>query len=450
MTARVGSRTKRQRTMETMHMRHALHVLAIVLLWPSCPRPAAAVTETYLFRDSFAPEEGAGNVLVPVSNATGTIVSSGPDFINGSFVTESISAAACASTPSVRAWSFLDKSGLYYPNATPTVVTGSYTISMLMRYDPMNSGYARLIDFSNSTLDTGIYKFGNGVSFYPVGTFAAGSFVQGQDVFVTITRDAGTQLVSLYINGVPSGTYTDTGNLYAPSATVVYFLMDNTTGSFSISETNPGTIAYLQIRDTPITTEEVAASLATICQVVSATTTTTLPPTTTTHPPTTTTTLPPTTTTTHPPTTTTTLPATTTTTHPSTTTTTLPPQGCAGTPQGATFASILCRLDALAARVQGESGLASFQSKLANSLGTARSRIEDAQSLCDAGANSAKKTKKNLQEAGKAVSQYVHRLAGLRARKKLDGTLRTDLMQAGQAIAPDLNSLRAHVQCPPA
>jgi hypothetical protein len=406
--------------METMHMRHALHVLAIVLLLPSCPRPAAAVTETYLFRDSFAPQEGAGNVLVPVSNATGTIVSNGPDFINGSFVTESISAAACASTPSVRAWSFLDKSGLYYPNAAPTIVTGSYTISMLMRYDPMDSGYARLIDFSNSTLDTGIYKLGNEVSFYPVGTFAAGSFVQGQDVFVTITRDAGTHLVSLYINGEPSGTYTDTGNLYAPSATVVYFLMDNTTGSANIVETDPGTIAYLQIRDVPITAEEVMASLATICQVVSESTTTT------------------------------TLPSTTTTTLAPTTTTTLPPQGCAGTPRGATFASILCRLDALAARVQSESGLGSFQSKLANSLGTARSRTEDAQSLCDAGAKNAKKTKKNLQEAGKAVTQYVHRLAGLRARKKLDGTLRTDFMQAGKAIQPDLSSLRAHVQCPPA
>ena len=409
-------------------MRHALNVIAIVLLLASCARPAAAVTETYLFRDSFAPEEGAGNVLVPVSNATGTIVSSGPDFINGSFVTESISAAACASTPSVRAWSFLDKSGLYYPNATPTVVTGSYTISMLMRYDPMDSGYARLIDFSNSTLDTGIYKLSNEVSFYPVGTFAAGSFVQGQDVFVTITRDAATQLVSLYINGVPSGTYTDTTNLYAPSATVVYFLMDNTTGSFNIGETDPGTIAYLQIRDVPITADEVTASLATICQVVSesTTTTTTLPSTTTTHPPTTTTTRPP------------------------TTTTTLPPQDCAGTPQGATFASILCRLDALAVRVQSESGLGSFQSKLANSLGTARSRTEDAQSLCDAGAKNGKKTMKKLQEAGKAVAQYVHRLAGLRARKKLDGTLRTDFMQAGKAIAPDLSSLRAHVQCPPA
>jgi len=436
MTAASAVERERRRTMETMHMRHALNVLAIVLLLASSPRPAAAVTETYLFRDSFAPEEGAGNVLVPVSNATGTIVSSGPDFINGSFVTESISAAACASTPSVRAWSFLDKSGLYYPNATPTVVTGSYTISMLMRYDPMDSGYARLIDFSNSTLDTGIYKLSNEVSFYPVGTFAAGSFVQGQDVFVTITRDAGTQLVSLYINGVPSGTYTDTTNLYAPSATVVYFLMDNTTGPANISETDPGTIAYLQIRDVPITAEEVTASLATICQVVSeSTTTTTQPPTTT---------LPPTTTTTHPPTTTTTQPRTT------TTTTTLPPQGCAGTPQGATFASILCRLDALAARVQSESGLGSFQSKLANSLGTARSRTEDAQSLCDAGAKNGKKTMKKLQEAGKAVAQYVHRLAGLRARKKLDGTLRTDFMQAGKAIEPDLSSLRAHVHCPPA
>lgn len=429
-------------------MRHAVNVLAIVLLLTSVPRPAVAVTETYLFRDSFAPEEGAGNVLVPVSNATGTIVTSGPDFINGSFVTESISAAACASTPSVRAWSFLDKSGLYYPNATPTVVTGSYTISMLMRYDPMDSGYARLIDFSNSTLDTGIYKLGNEVSFYPVGVFAAGSFVSGQDVFVTITRDAGTQLVSLYINGVPSGTYTDTTNLYAPSATAVYFLMDNTTGSANIGETDPGTIAYLQIRDVPITADEVTASLATICQVVSesTTTSTTVPPTTSTLPPTTTTTVLPTTTSTLPATTTTTHPPTTT--LPPTTTTTLPPQDCAGTPQGATFDSILCRLDALAARVQGENGLGSFQSKLAKSLDTARSRAEDAQSLCDA--KNAKKAKKRLQEAGKAVSQYVHRLAGLPARKKLDGTLRTDFLQAGQAIGPDLSSLRAHVQCPPA
>ncbi len=194
--------------------------LAIVLGW-QVDRAAAQVTETYLFRDSFEPIEGAGDVLVPVSNGTGTIVTSGASFLDGAFVTETISASACATTPTIRAWSFPVTAGLRYANATPNVVTGAYSISMLMRYNPMDAGYARLIDFSNSTLDTGIYKLGNGVSFFPVGTFAAGSFVTNQDVFVTITRSAATKLVSLYINGVAAGTYTDTGDLYAPSATVL-------------------------------------------------------------------------------------------------------------------------------------------------------------------------------------------------------------------------------------
>ncbi len=395
-----------------VYMRHASKILAIaaqaaVLLTGLLGR-AEAVTETYLFRDSFAAEEGPGNVLVPVSNATTTILTGGPDFVNGTFVTETISASACASTPTIRAWSFPEKGGLRHDNATPTVVTGSYSISMLMRYDPMDTGYARLIDFSNSTQDTGIYKLNDGVSFYPVGTFAAGSFVQGQDVFVTITRDAGSKLVSLYINGVPSGTYTDTTDLYAPSATVVYFLMDNTTGNAAIYETDPGVIAYLQVRDTPMTTEEVTASLAAICEVVSASTTTTTS---------------------------------------APTTTTMPSTDCAGTPNGPTFASILCRVDALADRVDGESGLGSFQSKLAKNLDTARSRTDEGRTLCEA--SNVKKTKKRLQQAGKALTQYAHRLSGLPARKKLDATLRADFLQAGKAISPDVTTLRAHVQCPP-
>ncbi len=117
-------------------------------------RADAQVTETYLFRDSFAALEGAGNVLVPVSNATATIVTSGPDFVNGAFVTETISASACASTPTIRAWSFPVSGGLRHANTAPTVVTGSYSISMLMRYNPMDSGYARLIDTSRTPRKT--------------------------------------------------------------------------------------------------------------------------------------------------------------------------------------------------------------------------------------------------------------------------------------------------------
>jgi cysteine-rich repeat protein len=483
--------------------------LAALISW-GVERSEALVTETYLFRDSFAPREGAGNVLVPVSNATGTIVTSGPDFVNGAFVDEAISASACASTPTVRAWSFPNNGGLRYDNATPTVVTGSYSISMLMRYNPMDTGYARLIDFSNSTQDIGIYKLNGGVSFYPVGFFAMGSFVQDQDVFVTITRDGTSKLVSLYINGVPSGTYSDTTDLYAPLATVVYLLMDNTTGPAAISETDPGVIAYLQVSDTPLTAAEVAASLADICGAVSCgdgivsggeacddhntlpgdgcsptctveecwqctgspSTCTPLPQNTactpgadpcveyvcdgagtcgeyvcgatTTAPASTTTTS----STTATSTTTTSSTTSSTTTTAATTTTTAPAGGCSGTPDGPTFDSILCRLDALGGRVGAEVGLANFQSKLAKSLQSAASDTDDARTLC--AASNAKKAKKRLQEAAKALSQYAHRLASLSARHKLDPTVRTTYLQAGAPIGADLRTLRAGLHCPPA
>ena len=104
--------------------------LAVVVAWQAGQAEAAA-TETYLFHDSFDPNEGAGNVLVPVYNGTGTILTTGdPGFVNGAFVTETISASACASTPTVRAWSFPEKSGLRHDNTTPNIVTGSYSISM--------------------------------------------------------------------------------------------------------------------------------------------------------------------------------------------------------------------------------------------------------------------------------------------------------------------------------
>jgi hypothetical protein len=45
----------------------------------------------------------------------------------------------------------------------------------------------------------------------------------------------------------------------------------------NIYESDPGAIAYLQVRDTPMTATEVADSLAAICGAVVATTTTTSP-----------------------------------------------------------------------------------------------------------------------------------------------------------------------------
>lgn len=233
-------------------------------------RPAGAITHTFTFRDTLLPREG-GAALVPVFNGSGpaTILTQGmTGFVNGSFVTQAITARACASQPTVRAWSFPAQGGLRHPNMAPLIASGSYTLSMLVRFNPQTGGYARLVDFSGSTLDTGIYELGGGVSFYPVGTYAAGSFVQAEDTFVTLTRDATTRVVNLYINGVASGTYTDSTDLYAPASGTLYFFMDNTTGSAAISESNAGVVSYLQIADAPISPAAVVASLGEICVAV--------------------------------------------------------------------------------------------------------------------------------------------------------------------------------------
>ena len=127
-----------------------------------------------------------------------------------------------------------------------------------------------------------------------------------------------------------------------------------------------------------------------------------------------------------------------------TTTTTLP--GCVGTSDGPTFASVICRIEALLARVNAESRLGAFQSKLAHTLTKGRDRATAARDLCRA--SNAKKSKNRLRQVGRALIQYVHRLAGLPARKKLDDALRNDFLGAGKAIQPDAGTLRTNLRCP--
>ncbi|MEO7156659.1 MAG: IPT/TIG domain-containing protein [Vicinamibacterales bacterium] len=139
---------------------------------------------------------------------------------------------------------------------------------MIVKFNPMKSGYSRLIDFSNSTLDTGIYELDGGLSLYPVGTFAPASFADNQYSFVTFTRDGATNVVSVFVGTTPAGTYTDTGSLYVPSAQNVIYLMDNTTGSANIFESSPGVITYIKLIDTPVTAGQIAALQTEACSTV--------------------------------------------------------------------------------------------------------------------------------------------------------------------------------------
>jgi len=130
-----------------------------------------------------------------------------------------------------------------------------------------------------------------------------------------------------------------------------------------------------------------------------------------------------------------------------TTTTTLPAGGCG--PGAATFASILCRLEALRTAIRVEGTLGAYQSKLGKNVDKALARTDEARDLCAKnGKNDAKKARSRLAQVKKALTQYAHTLKGQAARKKLDGDLRTTFLADGETIVPDVTALRAGLACP--
>lgn len=143
--------------------------------------------------------------------------------------------------------------------------------------------------------------------------------------------------------------------------------------------------------------------------------------------------------------TTTTTTATIPTTTATTSTTTLVPSGCDGVP-AATFASIDCRLGALLARVTAASDLGAFRAKLVRNLSKAKDGAEAGAGAC--AASDPKRARARLEQAILGMIQYAHNLQTLRARKKLPGTLRADLLAEGNPITSDTKSLKRTVRCP--
>jgi hypothetical protein len=115
-------------------------------------------------------------------------------------------------------------------------------------------------------------------------------------------------------------------------------------------------------------------------------------------------------------------------------------------PGGPTFASILCRLDALTARVASESALGDFGPKLGGALARATKRATEAHDLC--AASDLKKVRQRLKQVGRALTQYAHRLAGHAARKAITAELRQELLAAGTALKSDVIALRKALSCP--
>jgi hypothetical protein len=127
------------------------------------------------------------------------------------------------------------------------------------------------------------------------------------------------------------------------------------------------------------------------------------------------------------------------------TSSTVPQTGCAGVPDGPTFASIDCRLAALIAAVQSEPQLGKQQSKLAKAAQAAKAREEAAAAACASG--SAKTSGKQLKKVVRKLIQFSHRLRSNNSRKNIPEGVREPLAQDADGIKTDASTLKGQLSC---
>ncbi len=106
-------------------------------------------------------------------------------------------------------------------NNNPSFITGNYTIEMVCSYDDV-SGYKKLIDFFYPLggFDFAIYITDGSLNVFQnsgLGTIVTAPIFFPNSYFqLDITRDAATQLMTFYQNGIVVGSFADINNYFAP------------------------------------------------------------------------------------------------------------------------------------------------------------------------------------------------------------------------------------------
>jgi hypothetical protein len=128
----------------------------------------------------------------------------------------------------------------------------------------------------------------------------------------------------------------------------------------------------------------------------------------------------------------------------STTTSTLP-SGCEGMAPGS-LALVRCRLDALGGEIAADgTALGSLGSKLGRTLARATTLAGEGSDAC--ATNDAKTASPRMKQTQQLLQKMAHRLRGLAARKRVDGSVRSSLIATIHGIQADVAVQRSH-PCP--
>ena len=170
---------------------------------------------TYLFTSTpFTAIPSSGPVMQPIGTTTTPV-----------FVT--MPASTCPGMPVVKLTHFDVHSGF----KAKAFFTGTYSIEMIFKFDQL-TGYNRIIDFSNSLSDNGIYTLDDCFNLYPDGDvgLCPGAFDTTNYKQLVITRDNSTGQMNIYLNGTAFVNYHDSTNYYvigaAPNDSIKFFKDD--------------------------------------------------------------------------------------------------------------------------------------------------------------------------------------------------------------------------------
>jgi hypothetical protein len=137
------------------------------------------------------------------------------------------------------------------------IPSDSYSIAVQARLEEVG-GYRRLVDFSTSTSDRGLYNLNGQLNFYPIATGSTfpAPIEANRYAHVVLTRDAAGE-VRGYVDGTEEIRFTDSsGDAVFPAGNDVRFFKDD---ALIGGEESAGAVARIRVYDGALTPAEVAA-----------------------------------------------------------------------------------------------------------------------------------------------------------------------------------------------
>lgn len=133
----------------------------------------------------------------------------------------------------------------FYDSTTNFLSSGAYTIELYMKLDTV-SGYKKLIDFKDTSVDPGLYNQNGQLVLYSVFTADSVTIVAGQYEYIALSRDASGNMIS-FVNNKFQKPWLDTAGggayKYNNRKKLIFFRDDHGTGG----EQTSGAVAMIRI-----------------------------------------------------------------------------------------------------------------------------------------------------------------------------------------------------------